>query len=266
MIELFDALIPQIDYFMLLMFRVGGLTLASPIFGRVNVPVQARLGLMIALSYLFFLIFPQVYELNYTSLMGFALIALAETMIGVTLAIVTNMFITIMLTTGHNVDRQIGFGIVSVFDMQNQQQIPITGQIFNIMIIVTFFAVNGHLRLIEIVALTIDEFPIGTLILSRYVGVVAAEIFARTFLLGVMVSLPIVAAGLTIEVILGVLMRMVPQIHMFVVGIPLKMVVGLFVLAVSLPVFVMFSEFIFQEMFHYLGRMFEMFRGNVEGF
>ena len=262
MIELFDAIIPQIDYFMLLMFRVGGLTLASPIFGRVNVPVRARLGLMIALSYLFFLTFPQVYPLEYTTLAGFVLLAAAEMLIGTTLAVITNMFITIMLVTGHNVDRQIGFGIVSVFDIQNQQQIPITGQIFNIMIIVMFLIVNGHLRLIEIVALTIEEFPIGTLVLSRYIGVVAAEIFARTFVLGVMLALPIMAAGLTIEVILGVLMKMTPQIHMFVVGIPLKMVVGLFVLATTLPIFATVSMWIFDEMFEAIGRMFATFRAS----
>ena len=261
MIEIFDAVIPNIDYFMLMMFRVGGLTLSSPIFGRINVPVQARIGLMIALTYLLFLVFPPIYDLNYVNLAGFALLALGETMIGVTLAIITNMFITIMLVTGHNVDRQIGFGIVSVFDIQNQQQIPITGQIFNIVIITVFLVMNGHLRLIEIVGLSIAEFPIGTLALPRYIGVVAAEIFARTFLLGVMISLPIVAAGLTIEVILGVLMRMVPQIHMFVVGIPLKMIVGLFVLATSLRVFVYVSNIIFDEMFVAIGRMFETFRG-----
>ena len=260
MIDLFDAVIPQIDYFMLLMFRVGGLTLASPIFGRVNVPVQARLGLMIALSYLFFLIFPPIYPLEYTSLAGFVLLAAAEMMIGTVLAVITNMFITIMLVTGHNVDRQIGFGIVSVFDIQNQQQIPVTGQIFNILILVTFLVMDGHLRLIEIVALSIDEFPIGTLVVSRYIGVVATEIFARTFLLGVMIALPIMAAGLTIEIILGVLMRMTPQIHMFVVGIPLKMIVGLFVLATTLPFFARVSFVIFEEMFEAIGRMFATFR------
>ena len=260
-IEVFDAVIPQIDYFMLIMFRVGGLTLNSPIFGRVNVPIQARLGLMIALTYMFFLMFPQTYDLDYVNLAGFALIAVAETLIGVTLAIITNMFITIMLVTGHMIDRQIGFGIVSVFDIQNQQQIPITGQILNIMIILSLFLMEGHLRLIEIVALSIGEFPIGTLILAPEIGLLAGEIFARTFLLGIMIALPIFAAGLTIEVILGVLMRMVPQIHMFVVGIPLKMVVGLFVLAVTMPVFIEFSRPIFDEMFNAIGLMFETFRG-----
>ena len=261
MIELFDAIIPNVDYFMLMMFRVGGLTLSSPIFGRVNVPVMARLGLMISLTYLFFLSFPPIYDLEYTNLAGFALLAVGETLIGITLAIITNMFITLVLISGHNMDRQIGFGLVSVFDIQNQQQIPVTGQIFNVLVIVLFFMMNGHLRLIEIVGLSIEEFPIGTLVLSRYIGVVAAELFARTFLLGVMISLPIFAAGLTIEVILGVLMKTTPQIHMFVVGIPLKMVVGLFVLMMTLPVFVGVSSIIFDEMFGSLWRMFATFRG-----
>lgn len=259
---MFDVIYLAFEYpehFMFMLLRVGGLILSSPIFGRVNIPMYARIMFAIVLTHLFMLMFPPTHEVVYDGLLGFVLLCAFEMLMGIALAFVTNLFFTSVLVAGHMIDRQIGFGIVSVFDAQNQSQIPITGTILNLMILVVFLAVNGHLRLIEIMALVIEGIPVGTAAFTPGVGLVAIELFIRSFLLGIMIALPIIAAGLVIEVILGILMRFVPQIHMFVVGIPLKMVVGLMVLTVSLPVFVGFTTVIFDEMFLGIQRMFATF-------
>jgi flagellar biosynthetic protein FliR len=247
------------SYFMFMAIRVGGLILSSPIFGRINVPMNARIMFSIVLTHLFMVMFPPTHEIVYTNLIGFVLICVSELLIGIALAFVTNLFFTTILITGHMIDRQIGFGIVSVFDIQHQTQIPITGTILNMMMLVVFLIMNGHLRLVEIIALAIEGIPIGTATFSPGIGLVAVELFIRSFLLGIMASLPIVAAGFLIEVILGILMRMVPQVHMFVVGIPLKMFVGLIVFMFSLQVFVGFTVLIFDEMFSGIERMFATF-------
>ena len=254
-----DGIVSNSNYFILLLLRVGGLVYSSPIFGRVNVPGRAKICLVIALSYLFFIVFPTSSVFEYSTLMGFLLVCAGELLLGITLAFVTNLFFALMFTAGQLIDMQIGFGIVNVFDIQNNTQIPMLGNVLNIMLLMVFFAANGHLRLIEIVYLTIERMPIGTLVFSFDIGLLAFEIFSRAFLIGVMVALPIVACGLTMQIILGVIMRMVPQIHMFVVGIPMKMLVGLFVFATSLPVYVNFSEVIFSELFSGIDRMFSMF-------
>ena len=133
------------------------------------------------------------------------------------------------------------------------------GNILNIVLILVFFAVDGHQQLIKIIYLTLDRMPVGTLVFSPGVGLAALEIFQRAFLLGVMVALPVIASGLTLEIVLGVMMRVVPQIHMFVVGVPLKMVIGMVVIMFTLPVFVNFSTTIFSEMFNGVEKMFSMF-------
>jgi len=135
------------------------------------------------------------------------------------------------------------------------------GNVLNIMFLLLFFSVNGHLRLIEMVYLTIDRMPIGTLIFSATIGWTALELFMRAFMLGVMIALPIIASGLTIEMGFGMLMRAVPQIHMFIVGIPLKMLVGIILFIVTLPVFARFSDRIFTELYLGLEAMFANFIG-----
>jgi len=260
MLEVVGAVFSNADYLVLMLFRVGGLVLSSPIFGRVNVPQMAKLGLATSLTFLCFLAFPQTEPLQYSSLIGFALLAAMELLLGVALAYVTNIFFSLVaFTAGQLIDMQIGFGIVNVFDIQNNTQIPMMGNILNLMMLMMFFAVNGHLRLIEMVYLTIDRMPIGTMILSAAIGITIAEIFVRTFLLGVMMALPIMASGLTLEIAFGMMMRAVPQIHMFVVGMPLKVIVGLILFMVTLPVFIGFTNRIFSDMFLSLDLIFGTF-------
>ena len=257
-----NALFNNSDYFILLMFRVGGLVFSSPIFGRVNVPALAKLGLVAAIGYLFYTVFPQTVEIQYTTLIGFLLICALELLLGIALAYVTNIFFSLTaFTAGQLIDMQIGYGIVNVYDIQNNTQVPMMGNVLNLMLLLVFFAVNGPLRLIEIIYFTMERMPVGTLVLSPQIGYVAAEVFMRAFLLGVMMALPILASGLTLEIAFGTLMRAVPQIHMFVVGIPLKMIIGLLVFAVTIPVFVGFSNRIFDELFIGVENMFAQFVG-----
>ena len=262
MSSVFDAIIGNADYFVLLVFRVGGLVVTSPIFGRVNIPNMAKICFTVAIGYLFFTIFPQTTDITYTTLFGFVLLCAGELLLGMALSFVTNVFFALTsYTAGQIIDMQIGFGIVSVYDAQNNMQAPVTGNIINLMLLILFFAVNGHRQLIEMVYLTIERMPIGTLVFSPNIGIVALEIFSRAFLLGIMMALPILASGLTLEISFGMLMRAVPQIHMFVIGIPLKMMVGLFIFAVTLPIYAGFSSRIFEELFDGLERMFAVFVG-----
>ena len=250
------------DYFVLVLCRVGGLVFASPVFGRTNIPAIGKIGLIGAVGFLLFSTFPQTAALHYSSLIGFALVIAGEILLGVALAFVTNIFFSLTaFTAGQIIDMQIGFGIVNVFDIQNNTQIPMMGNVLNLMLLIMFFAVNGPLRLIEMIYLTIERMPIGTLVFSPNIGITAIEIFARSFLLGVMMALPILASGLMLEICFGMMMRAVPQIHMFVVGIPLKMLVGMIVFTTTIPVFVGFSARVFDELFIALEKMFAMFVG-----
>ena len=256
------GILSSADYFILLMFRVGGIVVSSPIFGRVNIPQTAKICFSLSLGYLFYLIFPQTVGIAYTTLIGFVLLCAMELFLGIALSYVTNIFFALVAFTGGQIiDMQIGFGIVNVYDQQNNMQAPVMGNIINMMLLIVFFAVNGHHRLIEIMYLAISRMPIGTLVFNPNIGMVALEIFARAFLLGIMMALPILASGLTLEIAFGLLMRAVPQIHMFVVGIPLKMFVGMFIFVATLPVYVGFSTRIFDEMFIGIERIFAVFVG-----
>jgi len=264
MTSVVNEILGNADYFILIIFRVGGLVFSSPIFGRINIPALVKIGLIAAIGYLFFTVFPQTHPLEYTTLVGFILICALELLLGIALAYITNIFFSLTAyTAGQLIDMQIGYGIVNVYDVQNNMQAPMMGNVLNLMLLLVFFAVNGHLRLIDIIYLTVERMPIGSLILSPGVGIAAAEVFIMAFMLGVMTALPIIASGLTLEIAFGTLMRAVPQVHMFVVGIPLKMLIGLVMFSFTLPVFAGFSTRIFEELFIGVEKMFSMFVGGT---
>ncbi len=257
-----QQVLSQADYFLLLLLRVGALFFNSPIFGRINIPVLAKTAFCFALTVFFFIAFPQQHPIEYSSLFGFALLCVLELLLGAVLAFVTNLFFTLVFISGHMIDMQIGFGIVNVYDQQNNTQIPMVGNLYNIILLLCFFIADQHLRLIELVATTIARLPVGGVRLSPDLGLVALEVFARAFLMGVSIALPVIASGLILELAFGVLGRTVPQMNMFVVGIPLKLLVGFVVLFISLPAFVQFSGTIFDNLFNGVEQMFNTFNAS----
>jgi flagellar biosynthetic protein FliR len=254
-----NSILANADYFVLLLFRVSGLIFSSPALGRNIIPSRVKIGLIAALTFLFFTAAPPSRAIEYDSLFGFALIGMGELLTGIALAFVTNMFFALTFVAGQLIDMQLGYGIANVYDPQNNTQIPMMGNLLNTVLLITFFAVNGHHRLIEIVYLTLERLPVGGVSLSPQLGLVAFEIFSLTFMLGVMVAMPIIASALILEIAFGVVIRTVPQLNMFVVGVPVKTFVGLITLTFMTPVFVRFSDRIFSEMFSGIEKMFASF-------
>lgn len=261
MTSVVNSILSNADYFVLLFFRVGALFVSSPVFGRTNIPTMAKIGFMGSLTYLFYLIGPAPAAIAYATLLEFFFLIFKEVIVGVAMGFVTNVFFTLTYTAGQLIDMQIGFGVVNVYDPQNNIQVPMLGNVLNILFLVVFFLVNGHHRLIYTIFLTLEELPVGGVTLTGDIGLVALEVFANAFMLGVMIALPVIASGFIIEFGFGALMRTVPQLNMFVVGVPIKLVLGFVMITLLLPAAANFSEKVFTEMFSAMELMFLALRG-----
>ena len=260
MTEIIGLFTNNFDYTLLLFLRVSGLILPSPIFGRKTVPGLIKISFICSLTFIFVLSFPAPAEgIAYGTLLEYVVFCIKELLFGLAMGYVTTLFFNLVYSAGQIIDTQIGFGIVSIYDVQNNSQVPVVGSILNVIMLTVFFCVNGHLRLIAILHATFDKIPVGHVLLSLNFVTAMVEAFALTFVLAIMVAMPILAAGIILEVAMGVLIRSVPQMNMFVVGIPIKILVGLFVLLISIPVFVNFSNIIFTEMFQAIEKTFNTF-------
>jgi len=246
--------------FALILIRMSGLFILSPIWGRANVPNPLKISFTVILSLILINFYPPVAGL-YDNLVGFVLLCVGELLIGLALGFVTTMFFGIVFTSGQIIDMQIGFGMVQVYDVQQNIQIPITGNLFNLVILLCFILTGGHIRLIEILFHTFETLPVGHVTLDERLPAVMLEGFVRTFVLAVQVAMPVIASGLLAEISLGIVVRTAPQMNVFVIGIPIKTIIGLVMLTLVIPVFTYFTSSIFDEMFNFVGQAFSALTG-----
>ncbi len=258
MAEIINAVTLYSDFFFLAFMRISGLLFTS-IFSRRNIPMQARVMLCLTLTVMLFPLYPKIGPLAYSSVIGYLFLMALELLFGMVMGYVMNAFMMLVFTSGTLIDMQMGFGMVNVFDVQANISVPIMGNLLNLILMMVFIATNGHLKLIEIIHLTFFRAPIGHILVDTGIVSVALDVFLRTFTLAIMVAMPFVASGLVLEVALGIIVRTVPQMNVFVVGFPLKIAIGFIVTMVCIPIFVELSGPIFDEMFAMMNTMFRGF-------
>lgn len=246
----------HLEYFMLLLIRTCSLIISSPLFGRQNVPNRVKVGLCLMIALVLYEAFPPAHDLIYANVLEYVLLCLLEFIYGIILGFVTNLFFTLVFTSGYIADMQIGFGMVNIYDSQSGISAPVTGTILNLVMLICFFMVNGHLKLITMLYRTLETVPIGYVRLHPSLALAALELFARSFLLAINVAMPFIAIGTIIEAVLGILIRTIPQMNMFVVGMPIKLIVGMIMLMAMGGVFVEFTDVLFEEMFIGITKMF----------
>ncbi len=250
-----ENVILRLDVFVLMFIRVTALVMTSPLFGRRNIPNIAKIGLCVSLTYIVFASRLSLPAIEIRGIWEFAMLCVLELLFGVIIGYVVSVFFTLVQTAGYVIDMQMGFGMVNVFDVQNNISVPITGNFLYLMLTLLFFAVNAHHQLIYILMSTFDKVPVGHVAVNPQLGIAALEVFVLSFLMAVNVAMPFIASGLLGEVVLGFIVRTTPQMNVFVVGIPLKILLGFLMLLLILPVYARYSETIFQQMFQAIDYM-----------
>jgi flagellar biosynthetic protein FliR len=249
-------LLPWVGQFALILVRISGLFLLSPIWGRANVPAALKVCLSALLSLILLGFFPPPEVFPHASLAAFLFACLGEILIGLTLGFVTTLFFSVVFTAGQIIDMQIGFGMVQVYDVQQNIQIPIAGSLLNLILLLCFLMAGGHMDLIRILHNTFSYIPLGHVQFTAALPAVIVGAFAESFVLAVRVAMPVIASGLLAEISLGVIVRTAPQMNVFVIGLPLKTIIGLVMLALIIPVFVGATGPLFDAMFRTLEEAF----------
>ena len=149
-------------------------------------------------------------------------------------------------------DMQIGFGMVNVIDPMMGGQVPMMGNFFYILTALFFLMIDGHHILFKALFESYSIIPLGGFAFSATLLTNIVNVMAVTFLIGVQISIPILAALLMTEVGLGILSRTVPQMNVFVIGMPLKIGLGLLTLYFMFPVFFKVMLVLFDKMYAYL--------------
>ena len=233
---------------LLVLTRLTGALLFNPFLGRRSVPAIAKVGLALLLTVV---IFPtlKLTAVAFPTPLSFMLSLIREILIGYALGLTVNLFIAWALMAGEIMDMEMGSSVSKIYDPQSGISMPITGTALNVMLTLIFFSTNGHLTLIKIVAASLAMFPPGPQMVTFEVGHYLTMMLGDMIMLALKLAMPVLAIELLSEAGLGVLMRIVPQINVFVVGIQIKLIIGLAVVILALPAITRLIDFSLVQMF-----------------
>lgn len=221
--------------FLLAITRISGAFLFNPLLGKKNVPALVKIGLAIVIA---IGIFPSLDQANpeIYSFIHFIMIVMKELLVGFGIGMLMQMFMSIALIAGESIDMQLGLGMGKVYDPQSNISMALTGSVYNTIFSLMFFASNGHLTLIKIITESCQLFPLGNDFFNLKFGSYAVLLFGDILILGLKLAIPLIAIEFLTEAGLGVLMRIVPHINIFAVGLQVKLAVGLSVIILTLPI------------------------------
>ena len=202
--------------FEMVLARISGFVLFSPILGRSNIPGYAKTGLILVLS-VFVYGLGQPMPAPPGTVVELVVRLGVELVVGFVLGFLMQLCAAIVQAGGEIIDAQMGLTMAQIYDASSQANMSVTASLLNILFFLNFFAENGHYTLMRILQVT------G---FRRLV----AFVFFSSMLLAVKMALPILAAELLGELGMGILMKAIPQINAFVINMELKVIIGLILL------------------------------------
>jgi flagellar biosynthetic protein FliR len=213
--------------------RIGGFIAAAPIASEKTIPNRVRLIFGLALTVLLAPLAPVPVSLTVFSGAG-VLTAVQEILIGVSIGMVMELAFEALTFAGQSISMTMGLGFATLVDPQRGANVPVLGQMFMIMGILTYLAINGHLVLLGALANSFQTLPIGGNLVDRDFLLSVATWGGRIFETGLLVALPAVIALIIVNLALGVITRAAPQLNLFGIGFTITLMCGFFVLMVGL--------------------------------
>lgn len=186
-----------------------------------------------------------------------------EVLIGLLLGFIGYLMFMAIQTAGSFIDIQIGFGIANVIDPMTGTSAPILGNFKYMIALLMFLSMNGHHHLLDAIVYSYKWIPMNNDLFLRMVDGSLSEFlvrtFAQSFVLAFQMSAPLVTALFLTDVGLAFLARTAPQYNVFVIGVPLKIIIGIALLLVLMPglavLFQNLFEIMFESMENLLGLM-----------
>ncbi|MEM1485271.1 flagellar biosynthetic protein FliR [Oscillospiraceae bacterium PP1C4] len=240
-----EIVLENMTAFLLVFVRMAGMILFNPVFSRKNVPSQIRMGFILCLT---ILITPTIEASQLAAFSEFDVVAamLKELAIGVVCGYVFQFFYYLLFFAGDLLDMQFGLSMAKIFDPGSNIQMSVSGNLLNIIFMLYLFATDSHLLLIKIMASSYQIIPAGATGLSLHITSFMLDLFISAFSLIIKLILPFIVAELIVEISMGVLMKLIPQIHVFVINIQFKLLFGMFMLlAFAHPVSAFVDNYIF---------------------
>ena len=235
------------EYWLLILVRISSFMFIAPFFGQSAVPNQLKIGFSVFISLIIYNVAARP-ELNYESVVGYAVVVLCEGITGLLIGLAANICNSIVLFAGNIIDMDIGLSMATEFNPEMGTEMTLTGNLYYYLVLLLLTASNMHQYLIRAVCDSFSVIPIGNPnfnwehlagAMTRYMG--------DMFVLGFRIFLPFFACIMILNCVLGIMAKVAPQMNMFAVGMQLKILGGYVVLFLTFFLLPEVAEMVFDE-------------------
>ena len=213
-----------------------------------NTPSRVKIGLGVLISALVYQTLTPVHP-EYSTVLMYALYVLKEAVTGIIIGYSAAICVAILNFAGHLVDMEIGLSMVSLFDPVSRDSVTISGTYYQYTVLLMLMISGMYQYVLAAIIETFNLIPVSGAVFNSDKILNAMLTFLRDYLaLGFRLCLPVFAAMLLLNAILGILAKVSPQLNMFAVGIQLKILLGLGVLFLTVGMMPGASTAILSEM------------------
>jgi len=235
--NLFNIFLSDAQIFLLIAFRVTAIFLTAPIFGSANIPSRIKIGFAFIICFILYPIIDKNFILPTDALM-FSFLILKQVFLGAIIGYATYLVFAGIQLSGQIVDLQMGFGIVNVLDPMSNLQVSIMGQFEFLIGVLIFLSINGHHLLIQAIADSFKLTPIVNVGITNITLEKLTDLFFNMFLIALKIAGPATVALFLTNIALGFIARTIPQMNVFIVGLPINILIGIAAIMISLPILV----------------------------
>ena len=237
-----DIAVPQVIGFMLVVARLSGLFLIAPVFSSPMIPPRIKLMVLLALAATITPIVATATPNVPTGILPLIIAMATESIIGLALGFSVAIVFSAVQVGASLIDTSIGFSMANIIDPLNNAQASVLGSFYSLVATLAFLAVNGHHWLLAGFKRSYDTVGLGQTPDIEQMMTNLFVTFGSLFSMAFQIAAPVLVTLLLVDVVLGIIARVVPQMNVFFVGIPLKIGVGLVAVIICLPTFTGFLE------------------------
>ncbi|WP_312077209.1 flagellar biosynthetic protein FliR [Leclercia sp.] len=235
------------------LLRILALISTAPILSERSIPKRVKIGLAILIT---IIVAPTLPPVNVPIFSAPALwVGLQQILIGVAIGFTMQFAFAAVRMAGELIGLQMGLSFATFFDPGSRLNMPIIARIIDLLAMLLFLAFDGHLWLISMLVDTFHTLPIGGEAVNSNAFMALTRAAGLIFLNGLMLALPLITLLLILNLSLGLLNRMAPQLSVFVIGFPITLTVGMVLISLLMPLIAPFCERLFSDVFNLLSNI-----------
>ncbi|HEW79279.1 MAG TPA: flagellar biosynthetic protein FliR [Phycisphaerales bacterium] len=230
-----ELMIEKLLGFVMVLTRISAFFLVVPVFSWQIIPARVKVAVVLLMAVFFSTITASPVDTRAVSVLEAVLLIANETIYGLALGLVVAIVFSAVKFSGRIVERQMGLAMAQVLDPLTGERSQPLGNLLEMIFILLFLSANGHHLFLLIISRSYEAFPVGSIPTIPVLADGIVKAGSTMLMAGLRLAAPMLAAFLLLMVVLAVLARIVPEMNILFISLPLRVGLGLLMVAMFLP-------------------------------